>query len=54
MMRRDPRAYSTTPIVRAMARLFAWTELACGPAGDRVVARWSIPASEAGARGDAD
>jgi PAS domain-containing protein len=47
-------AYGGLSIVRAMARLFEWTELACGPSGDRFVARWSMPASEAGALGDAD
>lgn len=47
-------AYGGLPIVRAMARLFEWREIACGPAGERFVAQWSIPASEGGARGDAD
>jgi hypothetical protein len=37
-----------------MARLFAWDEVACGPSGDRFIARWAIPASETGGRGDAD
>jgi hypothetical protein len=46
--------YGGLSIVRAMARLFEWSELACGPAGDRFVARWSIPASERDGRGDAD
>jgi hypothetical protein len=46
--------YGGLSIVRAMARLFEWSELACGPAGDRFVARWSIPASERDAHGDAD
>jgi two-component sensor histidine kinase len=47
-------AYGGLSIVRAMARLFEWTERACGPAGETFVAAWSIPASESGARGDAD
>jgi PAS domain-containing protein len=47
-------AYGGLAIVRAMARLFEWTEVACGPSGDRFVAQWSMPASEAGERGDAD
>jgi hypothetical protein len=47
-------AYGGLSIVRAMARLFAWTERACGPSGETFVAAWSIPASESGARGDAD
>lgn len=41
-------------IVRAMARLFGWQELACGASGERFVAQWSMPASERGGRGDAD
>lgn len=45
-------AYGGLAIVRAMARLFEWREAACGPAGDRFVAHWSMPASET--RGDAD
>jgi hypothetical protein len=47
-------AYGGLSIVRAMARLFEWTELACGPSGDTFVAAWSFPASESGGRGDAD
>jgi hypothetical protein len=47
-------AYGGLSIVRAMARLFEWTERACGPSGETFVAAWSIPASESGARGDAD
>lgn len=50
----DGDAYGGLGIVRAMARLFEWTEVACGPSGDRFVAQWSIPASERGERGDAD
>ena len=49
-------AYGGLAIVRAMARLFEWREVACGPAGaagDRFIASWSMPASETGAR-DAD
>jgi hypothetical protein len=46
-------AYGGLAIVRAMARLFEWREIACGPAGDRFVAQWSMPASET-TRGDAD
>ena len=48
-------AYGGLAIVRAMARLFEWREVACGPdaAGDRFVASWAMPASETGAR-DAD
>jgi PAS domain-containing protein len=51
--RRDG-GYGGLPIVRAMARLFEWEEVACGPSGDSFVAQWSIPASESGGRGDAD
>jgi two-component sensor histidine kinase len=47
-------AYGGLAIVRAMARLFGWAELACGPSGDRFVAQWALPASESSARGDAD
>jgi len=47
-------AYGGLAIVRAMARLFGWDEQACGPSGERFVARWSLPASEGSARGDAD
>jgi two-component sensor histidine kinase len=47
-------AYGGLAIIRAMARLFEWREIACGPAGDRFVAQWSMPASETGACGDAD
>ncbi|HEY0476169.1 MAG TPA: ATP-binding protein, partial [Kofleriaceae bacterium] len=47
-------AYGGLSIVRAMARLFEWSEVACGPAGERFVAAWSMPASETGERGDAD
>jgi len=46
--------YGGLSIVRAMARLFEWRELACGPDGERFVARWSLPASEGGRRGDPD
>jgi hypothetical protein len=48
-------AYGGLAIVRAMARLFEWRELACGrdASGDRFVASWAMPASETGAR-DAD
>jgi two-component sensor histidine kinase len=46
-------AYGGLSIVRAMARLFEWREIACGASGDRFVAQWSMPASESG-RGDAD
>jgi len=38
----------------AMARLFGWDELACGPSGELFVAQWSMPASERSGRGDAD
>ena len=47
-------AYGGLRIVRAMARLFEWQEVACGPAGDRFLTEWTIPASESAARGDAD
>jgi hypothetical protein len=47
-------AYGGLSIVRAMSRLFAWTERACGPVDATFVAAWSIPASESGTRGDAD
>lgn len=50
----DGDAYGGLAIVRAMARLFEWTEVACGPSGERFVAEWSMPASEGGGRGDAD
>jgi hypothetical protein len=46
--------YGGLPIVRAMARLFEWDEVACGPAGASFVAQWSMPASESGGRGDAE
>ena len=46
--------YGGLQILRAMARLFEWTEIACGPAGERFVAQWSLPASERGGRDDAD
>ncbi|HET9622606.1 MAG TPA: hypothetical protein VFP84_14640, partial [Kofleriaceae bacterium] len=47
-------AYGGLAIVRAMARLFGWHELACGAAGDRFVAEWALPVSEQSGRGDAD
>jgi PAS domain-containing protein len=47
-------AYGGLAIVRAMARLCEWTELACGPAGDRFIAQWALPASERSGRDDAD
>ena len=47
-------AYGGLAIVRAMARLFGWAERACGPAGDRFIAEWALPASEGSGRGDAD
>ncbi len=47
-------AYGGLQIIRAMARLFEWTEIACGPSGERFVAQWSMPASERGGRDDAD
>src|SRR5262249_49932971 len=52
--RRPGDAYGGLSIVRAMARLFEWTEIACGPSGDRFIAQWSLPASGSGVRGDAD
>ena len=47
-------AYGGLQILRAMARLFEWSEIACGPSGERFVAQWSMPASERGGRDDAD
>jgi two-component sensor histidine kinase len=47
-------AYGGLSILRAMARLFEWREIACGPSGDRFIAQWSMPASEGRGRGDAD
>ena len=47
-------AYGGLAIVRAVARLCEWTELACGPSGDRFLAQWVLPASERSGRGDAD
>ena len=46
--------YGGLAILRAMARLFEWREIACGPSGDRFVAAWTLPACEGGGAGDAD
>jgi hypothetical protein len=47
-------AYGGLAIVRAMARLFEWQEIACGPSDGHFVAQWLIPMSESGRNGDAD
>ena len=47
-------SYGGLQILRAMARLFEWSEIACGPSGERFIAQWSMPASERGGRDDAD
>ena len=47
-------AYGGLQIIRAMARLFEWNEIVCGPADGRFVAQWSMPTSERGRRDDAD